>query len=233
MFLPGNEKLLPFDQTDGLKWAPEDLSKKFGSSWVKCQVKANEPYHILKDMNGYAHIDQAWHNHTTTCMLSMKGKQFQVPWSHFFIIEDRPPQCITNWSNGAILLTYNPDRQWRRGIGHHNVFLHVTPTITLAHHHTEVQWCEDLIRCFFEPDLSTLDSAFTQFKENPKLHGRALSNKYWLIRSKTDDVVKLYRRKAFMGSFLGKRFFVNEPARIFREELVKELPILKEKYAFR
>jgi hypothetical protein len=34
-----------------------------------------------------------------------------------------------------------------------------------------------------------------------------------------------------MGSFIGKKFFISDSARILDEELRTELPILKDKYA--
>lgn len=225
------------NKMNGLAWTADDLQKKFGHTYVRATVKNGEKVVVN---NGLVCIVNAAY------MLeqpSSDSVSFQYPstnvdgkwidgvakYKDFLIEEDRPDPCISNILDTAFIFCYNPARQWQRGFNSQNAFIFTAPSFT----QTPGAWTKRLALNILHPEHTHLEVAVQWFKDNPQGRSRALNNRYLLLRTDTDETLKLYRRKAFMGSFIGKKFFVNDAARIFDDELKTELPILRDKYAFK
>jgi hypothetical protein len=93
-------------------------------------------------------------------------------------------------------------------------------------------WSFEIANLIYKPVHVHLTEAIDQFRSSEDVKGRALNNRYWLLRKTKDEPIQLFRRKCYIGSFIGKKFFISEDAKIFKDELYKELPILKEKYGY-
>lgn len=222
-------KKVPFHKLNGLEWTPHDLQAKFANSYVIAEFddkkgsSAKTPtlvyiYEVSGDMVG----------------IKLPSKQtVVVPYSSFHVIDDRPAPCISNWtmSHGrpnhvsAVMMMYNPERQWRRGFGNNNTFLFWSSSPEPCKPTPQLVWdfrIAELVANPVHSGLANLDQALSSLRENKSHTGLALDNRYWLVKSK-DGTVKLFRRRAYVGSFLGSKFFYNEAAKILEEEL-REIP---------
>jgi len=234
-----------FDELNGLKWTTDDLEKKFSNTYVEATLFGNSPVKPLLEKTlvfirhgAYGHdnfdldnnqpiqINSALIRYPKTGDPNKDWTEGQFPYSKIFITNERADPCITNYNQTAVLFRYNPERQWKRGFGSHNSFVYFAPNVK---HHQPQAWQNMLAYRILYPEHMHIDDAMKWFAQNPEGSARALNNLYWLIR--TDGVIKLYRRRAFIGSFIGNRFFSREDARIFEEELKMELPILRKSYA--
>ncbi len=225
------------DMMDGLKQEPKDLCSKYDGSYLLASIPSqkvtNEPVYIQTAGAG---------GHSGSYCVSFaplkdflspdarKGrgvKYTEVPYSDFLVEEDRPNPCISNLRESTLMFSYNPERQWRRGVSEGNSFLYYPSTTTASFKKGRLSYDGALAVIF--PQHTALPKALEELKEK-KVVSRALSNKYWLI--KTGTAISLFRRFAKMGSFQGNKFYANELSlELFRDELMTELPLLKEKYA--
>jgi hypothetical protein len=230
-------KKVPFNNLNGVNWEPNDLNKKFSFSYVVASAQDkvdNELVFITTAalVTGSSVHTYFWHKNNKTSKL----EEATTKLNQFHVLEDRPDPCITNLENSAYMMVYNPERQWRRGFGIQNCFL-LGPQFTNMNTAMRTNigggtnWRWDVAEAVLNPKHQSIDAALDDIITNPKISARAINNRYWLIKSGTDEIVKLYRRQCFIGSFLGKRFFYNEDARILRQELKDEFPQLVKKYA--
>lgn len=217
----------PIKQLNGLNWTPDDLTKKFAHSYVLATT-TQYPNPAVFFIDSPADGGKA--------LITPKDlKSYFCFHKDFFVIEDRPPICTTNvGENNAVVFRYNPERQWRRGVGTFNCFFYMAPTLRL-YDGKGLGW--DTADAVFKPSYSTLDDALKQFRANDKLVGRAIKGagnaQYLLTRDGPKAPINLYRDRTLMGSFTGTKFFtVQEAGRLFSAELTKELPALRESYAF-
>lgn len=222
-----SEKLVPISKLNGLDWTTEDLAKKFNSAYVVAQIGINGTPTLC--YIGHFAGDAMTYTYSVKEPLSggsvVKKKEIGCKINQFYIVDEKPWPCITNVArSGAVLMSYNPDRQWRRGFGGQNCF--ITYGCPFGVYADSMAWTFELAEAVVSPVHSTLQAAIAELRApaNQALGARAISNRYWLIRKPGDDTLNLYRRKAFVGSFLGKRFFINDDAKILKEELKMELP---------
>jgi hypothetical protein len=230
------------NKLNGLNWTADDLQKKFTGSYVQATILDTNTGKPLIEKKlvyisnpGYCmnssgtQMGVQYHANTSIAPGVVSWGEKMAKWKDFLIEEDRPDPCITNTEKGAVMFNYNPDRQWKRGFNGFNSFLHFAPDLITR---TGLSyWNREIAELILNPSHSYLDDAIKQLRDNSLLKGRALNNRYWVVRESEENVIKLYRRKAFMGSFIGKKFFISDSARILDEELRTELPILKDKYA--
>ena len=221
-----------FGTLNGLQWTPHDLEAKFSQSYVRASIQyGSTEKGDKKEFSGIVYIVAASHGPGSSAFLEPVSetpqKGVSVLWKNFIVEDDRPPPCISNFATHAFLFNYNPERQWKRGVCSSNSFIWKAPTLQC-----EPSVDHGLALAIFEPRHSSFEEALAAFQK-PEITGRALNNSYWLLRRQPKDPIKLYRKRTFLGSFLGKKFFITREAKILTEELLFELPLLKEKYAFK
>jgi hypothetical protein len=227
--MPNSNKLegVRIDKLHGVEWSTNDLSEKFSHSYFIASL-VDKGITILD--KGVVWIDSAYDGNNQ-CLIRKdeKSELLLLPYSGVLIVEERPLPCISNLGDtGAFMFNYNPARQWRRGFCAYNSYLTWYPWKKPVNGN-EGEWMWDVAKAIVKPVHLHLDEALAAFK-NDKVIARALSNQYWLVRRKDD--IELYRGRAFVGSFLGKKFFSNEIASILSEELRMELPVLTTKYKY-
>lgn len=221
------QEKVTFQNIDGVKWTPKDLQEKFGNSCF--MLSYDDPYTKLKTTS--VCMVEKFSENGETFVLNVKDKSIGLSLSNVEIINERPIPCITNHGSNAFIFNYNPDRQWKRGVAAGNSFVAYSPypgRLSRVHNYGN-----DLLVAIFTPDhCKSLKDAILDMKVNPKCTGRAINNLYWIMRKDKDSDILLYRRKAYMGAFLGKRFFISESAGIFKEELKEDLPSLKRDWGY-
>jgi len=216
------------DQLNGLKWEADDLNKKFKHTYVYAEMKNGDGVAPYKEVFFIGGVGNQGLEITRE---SDPNHAVLVPFSRFFVEEDRPTPCITNQNHTAFMFCWNPARQWRRGWCPDNSFLFYAPSISSAYGPGSNWGWEEAVR-INKPNHIHLTEALQGFKENKDIVGRALNNRYWLLRKQgSNGPVQLFRRKCFIGSFIGNKFFISADAKIFKDELDRELPILVKYYA--
>jgi hypothetical protein len=212
---------------NGLLWTVDDLNKKWANTFIEAEFPKADKFLKavirLRDFGNASVNISLWEN----------GKVVPHTISHkaLQVVEDRPSPCITNLNDTeAMMFTYNPERQWRRGLCSDNAFFFFQPGVRPSPYPMD---SFPTIELAFHPQHANLEESLNTFqKKNSKVRTRAISNRYWLFRKDGEDSVRLYRRQAFMGSFIGKKFFVSNAAKIFNEEINMELPVLRTKYSY-
>lgn len=215
------------NKLNGLDWTPDDLDKKFRHSYLYAGIKQSDGT-VKRDV---VYIHRAAGDDGSSKVVqhqSNGGSVINTPYSQFIVEEDRADPCISNLGSfDAFLYCWNPARQWRRGWCSDNSYIYRAPTISVY----PVQFDFSYAELIWKPKHVHLDDALAEFKASGIVKGRALNNRYWLVRKTKDETIQLFRRRCFIGSFIGKKFFASKDADILQEEIKKEMPILKEKYA--
>lgn len=213
--------MVRIDQLNDLKWTAEDLDKRYRHSYLAASVQQPDGT-FKKDVVYIGNI----HDDAVTYQ-TKQGPLAEVSIKKFFVEEDRADPCISNFGlDSAFFYCWNPARQWRRGWCTDNSYVYQGPLISPSP-------VIDFLYAglIYKPQHMHIDAAMEQFKSEASTKARALNNMYWLLRKNKEAQVQLYRRRCFMGSFIGKKFFISSDAKIFNDEIEKELPILGKKYA--
>lgn len=232
-----NNKAEPINKLHGVDWDKNEISSKFQGSWFLAKVPQSNGVPTLINIQDGDHIFNAGAGAHIGCVFTFidpttkkESKSVLAAYEDILIMEERPNPCITNvGTTNAMAFRYNPERQWKRGAGPYNSFTFWAPKLSTS---GSSLWSSEIAESVFYPNHCTLEAAINQFKYGKDVMGRALSDKYWLMKSKGEEVLRLFRHNTFVGSLIGKKFFINEVAVILKEELKTELPHLKEKYAY-
>lgn len=227
----------------GVDWTSTEIHSKFTPSYFKVRILhdtlANsveyEGLAYLRTANDHAVLVR-WPKQSSIAQgVAQPFSEKMVLFSKLFIMEERPEPCLSNiGADRAFCFRFNPDRQWRRGFCSYNSFLFgcESPTgLMPGGPSPSHEFGFDVAAKILQPEFCSLEDALEQFKRSKTMRGRVISKRYWCIRSNPEAAIQLFRNQAFVGSFVGKRFFPEETAgEIMKEELKMELPILKEKF---
>lgn len=226
----------PLNKVNGLKWTPEDLSKKFSEAYVRATINGDHPYSGLVYINHAAVVlFNANQGVNYTCWenvvhpkngVTVKKQRFDriAAYDDFILVEDRPPACLTNYKDTTFLFTYNPARQWKRGFHNHNSYLLYPSSENQNGWEATARMDHEVAEKILTPEHTPVDQAIEEIRSGTA-QARALSNRYQIV--KRGDALTLYSRRTPLGSFVGKRFFPGEGARLLLDEISNELPELK------
>lgn len=212
----------------GLEWQPKDLSARYDRTYLDVLI---EKENKEKEYEGIVYVQSGNYDPSgnkvwiTVPEKDEDGsrKEKIIPYTRFFVKEDRPENCISNTDTSSFIYSWNPERQWKRGVCVENTFLWFGTKMQ------KTRWDWNVAKSIFYPiHCASLKDALEQLADKG-ITSRAINNEYWV--GKSDGTSQLFRRRVLLGSFLGKKFYPNGAAQIFHEELKTELPTLKEMYA--
>lgn len=230
----------PLHLLNGIKWTPEDIVKKFGNTFIYGSVAGSVDQVLYLQTHDAGHF-------VVTSIKNTKG--VVVPAAKIDLVEDRPDPCMSNCGNRAFYFCYRPRRQWRRGVCKDNARIMYPPFKAQVveekkkHIHgfdepveivpgqvtKEASFTPEEAVAIFNPQHTSLAASIEFLNKADALASRAVSNDYLLYRNSSGEL-QLYRHMALLGSFLGKKYFVNRAAACLNEELYSELPEIR-KYA--